>query len=286
MHTTKGKTGSPTLHTVNTRSSKKQLPVSEPTMSDLLVAISNLQSSQSDILMSNKSLADSFSNQFSDLKKFINNLSNQVAELKTENDFLRNELSALRSKVTSIDTTSVAIAPVNSAQIFQESVEKHKCAFNVIVYGLPESTSTDIPSRVLDDKTKLSDIVLPLSINLPSNFKLIRLGKPSSEKLRPLKIICTSKNEAVSIISDFGTAKKNGLLIPDNFRIVRDKTTLERLLLRSCHAELERRTQSGEADLSISYINGVPKVISRRSKNSQQRRPTIKLKPALNITSH
>lgn len=140
---------------------------------------------------------------------------------------------------TSIDTTSVDIAPITSVQIFQESVEKDKGAFNVIVYSLPESSSTDIFSRVPDDKTKLSDIVLPLSINLPSNFKLIRLGKPSSENLRPLKIICKSKNEAVSIISDFGTAKKNDLLIPDNFKILRDKTTLERLLLRSCHAELE-----------------------------------------------
>jgi len=99
-----------------------------------------------------------------------------------------------------------AISPVNSFQIFQESVEKKKCAFNVIVYGLHESTSTDIPSCVLDDKTKLSDIVLPISINLPSDYKLIRLGKPSSDKLRPLKIICTSKTEAVSIISNFGTA--------------------------------------------------------------------------------
>lgn len=62
-------------------------------MSDLLVAISNLQSSQSDILMSNKVV-----------KKIINNLTNQVAQLKTENDFLRNELSTLRSVVTSKDT--------------------------------------------------------------------------------------------------------------------------------------------------------------------------------------
>lgn len=175
--------------------------------------------------MSNKSLADSFSCQFSDLKKIINYLTNQVAELRTENDFLRNEISIFRSKVTSIDTTSAAIAPVSSAQIFQESAEKVKCAFNVIVYGLPESSSTDIPCHVLDDKTKLSDIVLPRSINLPLNCKLIWLGKPYFEKLRTQKIICVSKNEAVFIISHFGTAKKNGLLNPDHFRIVRDQTT-------------------------------------------------------------
>lgn len=49
------------------------------------------------------------------------------------------------------------------------------------------------------------------------NYKLIRLGKPFSNKLRLLKIICISKNEADFIIPEFGTAKNNGILIPDHF---------------------------------------------------------------------
>jgi len=36
------------------------------------------------------------------------------------------------------------------------------------------------------------------------------------------------KNEAATFATEFGAARKNGLSIPINFKIVRDKTTLER----------------------------------------------------------
>jgi hypothetical protein len=123
----------------------------------------------------------------------------------------------------------------------------------------------------------LSDILVPLSINLPHHYKLIRLGRLSTAKPRPLKIICSSKDEAATLISEFNSARKNGLSIPDYFKLVRDKTSMERQLLRSCHINLERRSLAGEVDLIISYVNGVLKVI-HRSKNSSQHLHPNKLK--------
>lgn len=42
---------------------------------------------------------------------------------------------------------------------------------------------------------------------------------------------------------------------------------MERQLLRSAHAELERRKQSGESNLVVKYINGVPSVTKMQPKN-------------------
>lgn len=52
--------------------------------------------------------------------------------------------------------------------------------------------------------------------------------------------------------------------------MVRDKTTLERELLRKAHSELQRK-MNRHSDLSISYTNGVPTVIKGGPKNMNSR---------------
>lgn len=192
-----------------------------------------------------------------------------LLKLKSENDCFRNKLSELKEKIIIIESTSVSEQkPINSiTQLCQDSIAKEKCAFNVVIYGLPESLSTGISNRIIDDQTThLSDILEPLSPNLPLSCKLIHLSKLSTTKPRSLKVICSSKDQAAIFVSEFSAAKKNSLFIPANFKMVSDRTTLERQLIRTCHTELKRRTGLSEADLTISYLNGVPKVMQRRSK--------------------
>lgn len=38
-----------------------------------------------------------------------------------------------------------------------------RCKFNVIMYGLSESTSTDLPTKINDDKTSLTNHLLDVS---------------------------------------------------------------------------------------------------------------------------
>lgn len=186
--------------------SKIPLLTTDSSNSNLSFAISNLQSSQANILASNKTLSESFSALFSDLFKNITCLANQLSELKSENAYLRNELSALKSKVNAIESSSVSRSPIISVvQLHSSRLKKY--AINVLIHGLRESHFTVIADRIIDDRTHLSDILVPLSINIPRDYNLIRLSRLSIVKPRPLKIICSSKDEAVTLISEFGSAR-------------------------------------------------------------------------------
>jgi len=91
-----------------------------------------------------------------------------------------------------------------------------------------------------------------LSIPLPIDSKLIHLGNITLNKPRPLKIIFQAKTDVSKFLHKCITAIRDSWSVPANFRIVRDKITLERELLRSAYIEIERRKPEGELDLSVS----------------------------------
>jgi len=64
----------------------------------------------------------------------------------------------------------------------------------------------------------------------------------------------------------------NGVLPPTGFRIVRDKTTLERELSRKAHTDLQRKKDDGSSDHIISYVNEVPSIVKTGPKNMNSRR--------------
>lgn len=125
-----------------------------------------------------------------------------------------------------------------------------KGVFNLILYGVPESNSNDSPQRIVHDRLSCCSILESLGDVIPTNSKLIRLGKVRDDKsARPLKIIFENKDTAASVLHRFNLAKRSGSSFHDRFRMVNDKTVLQRKLLRACHAELDLRVNNGEKDL-------------------------------------
>ncbi|XP_060880484.1 general transcription factor II-I repeat domain-containing protein 2-like [Metopolophium dirhodum] len=92
-----------------------------------------------------------------------------------------------------------------------------------------------------------------------------------AKKPRPLKIICQSKNDASQLIYKFNSQIRNGLSPTPGFRLVPDKTTLERDLLRQAHIDLEQKKDAGSTNLTISFVNGVPTVVKAVPKNTNPR---------------
>jgi len=206
--------------------------------------------------------------QFEELRGCLTKLTHDVSHLQKENNSLRAELSSLKTKFDNLDVGSTTPQTTAfAAQLLRENSESNKCAFSAILYGITESRSASAALRIADDNSEVSRVLESISLPVSNNFKLFRLGGPSSRKPRPLKMIFSTKDEAASLLRSYRSALNDGLKLPDNLRIVRDKTTLERQLLRSSHAELELRQQSGESDLCISYINGVPSVVKSKPKN-------------------
>jgi hypothetical protein len=228
--------------------------ITTPTNNDLMQAILGIQTTQS--------------LQFGELRGCLSSLSDQITELKNENSVLRTEVFTLTNRVLQLEANPVSSFNADlSTMILRELSERNFCDLNVIAYDIPESSSPSSSQRITDDSTELSNALSPTNVVLPSNVKLIRLGGNAARKPRPLKIICRSKEDAVELVAKFRRAITSGCNIRDGIRIVRDKTSLERELLRKTHAELERRKQSGEPNLIISYVKGVPSVTTNYPKN-------------------
>lgn len=57
-------------------------------------------------------------------------------------------------------------------------------------------------------------------------------------------------DNASNFLTTYCEVKKHSTL-PSNFRIVKNKTPIQRLLLRNCHSELDRKTQAGKIELRM-----------------------------------
>jgi len=226
--------------------------------------------STADIMKAIESLASSQSSQFSELKSSISGLTFQVADLVTENVSFRAEISVFRSRIDLLESRPV-LSSDSSSVIFRESTERSKVEFNAIAFGVPESAANIAALRLNDDILTIGNHLKKMSIPIPIDPKLIRLGNSNAKKPRPLKVICQFKADASQLIFKFNSQIRNGILPEPGFRIVRDKTTLERELLRKAHSELQRKMDGGSSDLTISYINGVPSVIKAGPKNINPR---------------
>jgi hypothetical protein len=233
----------------------------------------NMRSSSNDDLMSSltefrKEFSDSYKklsqtqiSQFKELKNDMSQFTKIIAELRAVNSQLRDEVDCLKEKVSILESLG---APTSTslvvAQAVQESFERERCSSNLIVYGITESSSSSAPQRVADDKSSFEKITSTVIGSLPLSSKLVRLGKAGSNDNCPLKLLLGSKENAANILSTFADAKRSGTSFPPGFRIVKDKTALQRTLLRNCHSELDQRTQAGEVGLRIVYVDGIPKV--------------------------
>ncbi|KAL4126020.1 hypothetical protein QTP88_010252 [Uroleucon formosanum] len=245
-----------TSNKVTTRSTSS-IP---PSNSDIMVALDKLRG---EVLSSNKIISSTQTLQFEELKKDLKQLSLQIIELKAENTTLRSELNILKGKITSLeDAGSPSQSSHVISQVLQESFERQRCSLNTIIYGVPESSSASAAQRISDDCSSIRSLLEPHSLIIPDNSKVIRLGKVVAGKSRPIKLLCGSSESSSKLVSDFRDLVKNGIQFPTGFRIVSDKTLMQRTLLRSCYAELENRKLNGETNLEISYVNGAPQVLT------------------------
>lgn len=198
-----------------------------------------------------------------ELKSSFENLTVQFENLKREIDYSRKEISSLKNRVHSLDSNESTLVSSLITNTVQELSMREKYKYNIIVYGLVESTSTNPHIIYNDDMTNLLHILSKLYIYLPGNLKLIRLSRNSnydSSTPRPLKVIFQNAEYVSQIINDFRSAKHiNSSNIPIN--IVRDKTQFQRENIRNCYQELNRRKQDGETNLVVSYTNGIHQVI-------------------------
>lgn len=229
--------------------------------------ISGLQKTQNETLTQCKSLSSSLKLKFSELKTSVDLLSSQIVELKSENTSLRQEVTTLKNKVSVLesDNTKMPVSTTDQLpQLLQELSEREKCSFNAIVHGLLESVAATPVDRTADDFKLLSNTSHLLAIPLSSDIKLIRLGRANGKNPRPLKIVFTSKEQALKFIHDFNVSKRShdSASHPITISVARDRTPLERQEIRRVYAEFDVRKNSGEQNILVRYRNGTPSIVS------------------------
>lgn len=145
---------------------------------------------------------------------------------------------------------------VNLDMVINEIEDRKNRSRNVIMYGLPESSSTSPEDRKLHDKLSVSNTLASLPIQAPEIVSSFRLGKPPSNgQPRPLKVVLSNKHGAVTVL-------KNKSKLPKTISIQSDMTPYQRDQLKKLRDELADRVDKGEKDLTIKYINKVPRIVS------------------------
>lgn len=183
---------------------------------------------------------------------------NSVKELRNDVDDLRDKvIPEIRSDINVLKTQA-------STNTIWEIEQRMSRASNLIIKKLKDI------NRIEDDFHTINPILIDLDIHVTQN-DFERLGKfdPSAHSNYPIyarPLLVKLKNAA-----EVNRAVANKDRFPDGTRIRRDQTRLQRDQLSGAHDELQSRTSTGELNLIIKFVDGIPRVIKA---NKTQKRPS------------
>lgn len=177
-----------------------------------------------------------------------------ISELKTS---IETRLSNLEASLKS----PMSVAPTQSENIIQESVNRAIRASNVIMANVPEDSETpDI--KVVNDILEKID---PNAFAYPED--VCRIGRITTpNKPRLIKIKFRKIETAKLVLRKSSTLKQ----IPElkNVSIRSDKTPMQITYFKNIKTELKQRLDEGERNLKIKYINGVPQIVANSTQDS------------------
>lgn len=158
-------------------------------------------------------------------------------------------VSELQQEITKLKS-SITLSNSNE-DILNEMAERQKRATNIIIFNLPESSVPD------HDYNEVSNIFKDITKEPVEIIKTTRIGKKNKNGARSLKITLQNAQSALNIIRNRTKLKDKNIFINA------DLTPNQRMHFNNTRDELKRRLANGEKDLTIKYIQGVPKIIQK-----------------------
>ena len=190
------------------------------------------------------------------LHRLISEVSMKVDDLKSRNNVLRSEVETT-SELISVENQSI-VRPESPASTFltvaEELNDRERRKNNVIIYNLPET------SPLQDEKwfTDLCKTVFDTGVKVT---KILRLGKPTEDKTRPLLIVLDDLSHKEFIVSHSYYLRRHSQY--KNIYVSTDMTKFQRDKHRKLVQELKQRRERGEKNLII--LNG--EIVLRRYRN-------------------
>lgn len=147
--------------------------------------------------------------------------------------------------------------------IINEINERNIRVSYLILYNVPESTSSVVAYKITHDFNQVHDVINSImsSDNVVKPIKLIRLGKFGQNYSRPIKAVFGSPTEVFDILKS--KKKLSTLQPPSTIGISSDRTIQQRNYMKSLREELESRRSKVEPELIIKYLKGIPTIISK-----------------------
>lgn len=235
--------------------------------------LNNLQSKFDTISMQMAAIITKLDD-LSSITKDISSIKSQLVQVNEKLSNIEPRITDSENRIKSLEDEVLGLknckeSGSNVESVLEEINDRERRSRNVIIYNLPESASSTISVRIDHDKNLISKLTNVLCTTNPVTiFKSYRIGRSSKNKIRPLKVIFKDSGCVMDFCKNFDQKS-----LPDldpnlkNVSVSRDRTPNERKHLFDLRAALKDRTESGETDLTIKYINGTPKIVKQTPKN-------------------
>lgn len=191
----------------------------------------------------------------------IQKLSNMLDGFKAYMDDKFAALEAMFNARAACDSPSLE-------NVVSEAMERIKRANNVVIHNLPEpllaNSSTSQPTSDFDRVCELTRQIQGGQNIVPTSVK--RVGKEKNGRPRIIIAKFDSPETARKVLRNKDRIKQSRREF-SSISITDDKTLAQQDYLQKLRSELKRRTDSGESDLTIKYVKGVPSIITNNSKN-------------------
>lgn len=189
----------------------------------------------------------------------VSNLNKDTKMMKSSIDEITNKIKSSEDNIKAGALSQPAVEPT-----LLEMQEREIRASNALVFGAEEAGTGNTEEQRAHDAQIVKDILNCVcgdqrAETIMVQLKIIRLGKYDPNKQRPIKIVFPSKEEARKML-----VNKNKLPKESGKYIKYDLTSMQRTYLKNLLEEMQQRTEKGEANLKIKYMNGTPKIIKYR----------------------
>lgn len=170
---------------------------------------------------------------------------------------IRNEMLLLKTDITLLDQrmnileSKVQNSTVNLTEmICQEIDNRNKCSKNIIVYNFKTHENKDV------DLAEFNNVLHDIVTCQPA-VHAVRFGKSINGRPRPMKLFFNSGRDVIDILKHKTDFARRDISIKS------DLTREQRSHLKLLQLELKKRISDGETNLTIKYVNNVPKIVNK-----------------------
>ena len=168
---------------------------------------------------------------------------------------IRKELEEVKKKIGAEKTEEARSSKGTQQQMNQiltqvEEIERERRKKNIVIFNLQEPNGSESSERYREDEEKCGKIfVEELNVQDLRIEKLIRIGKKTENRRRPLLVKLGSEDERKTVMK--AASKLRNSKNFERLYISKDMTVSEREKEKKLREELSQRKQQGESELII-----------------------------------